>query len=237
MPADPHTSITTQLLSLSSHSYTKATKSHPFLVSAANGTLTDTLLSLWLSQDYIYAAQAYPRFVGSLISHIPFRPPTLRSSVSPDHSQRILKILVFALENIVREVGFFHDTSGKWGLDLTGWNERKGTRDYTAEMARISGTGKIEEGLLFLWAMEKVYLDAWSNINEKLSSREGYSALRSFATNWSTPEFKVFVDDLALLVDDVYRELGSDAWTVAEGIWQRVLELEEGFWPDAEEVY
>ncbi|GLB42075.1 putative TENA/THI-4/PQQC family protein [Lyophyllum shimeji] len=229
-------SITAHLLSTSDNSsYANATKNHPFLLAAADGTLSDTLLSLWLSQDHIYAAQAYPRFVGSLISHIPFRPSALSSSASPDHSQRTLKILVFALANIVREVEFFNNTAKEWQLDLKGWRERKGTRDYTAEMSRISGSGKIEEGLLFLWAMEKVYLDAWSNVNEKISAREGTSAVRAFATNWSTPEFKAFVDDLALLVDDVYRDLGSDEWIMAEEIWRRVIELEEDFWPGAEE--
>ncbi|KAG6810116.1 hypothetical protein H0H92_013233 [Tricholoma furcatifolium] len=211
----------------------RATKSHPFLISASNNNLSDSLLSLWLSQDRIYAAQAYPRFVGSLISHIPFRPPILNASTSPDHSQRILKILVFALENIVREVGFFDEISEQWNFDLGRWSERKGTRDYTAEMARISGTGKVEEGLLFLWAMEKVYFDVWTAVNNSLTSIPGSSsALRSLAKNWSTVEFKAFVDDLAALVDDIYRDLGRDSWTLAEDIWRRVLELEEGFWPN-----
>ncbi|KAG6831405.1 hypothetical protein H0H87_005226 [Tephrocybe sp. NHM501043] len=230
--------ITSHLLSLpsTSASYVKATQSHPFLVSAGSDNLSDGLLSLWLSQDRIYAAQAYPRFIGALINHIPFRPPILSSSAAPDHAQRVLKVLVFALQNIVREVGFFDDTSTQWGMDLNRWKERKGTRDYTAEMARISATGKLEEGLLFLWAMEKVYLDVWSTVNDNLSSTQGPpSALRTLAQNWSTAEFKAFVDDLANLVDDIFRDLGPDAWTLAEDIWGRVLELEEGFWPGVEE--
>ncbi|KAG6914227.1 hypothetical protein DXG01_001665 [Tephrocybe rancida] len=230
--------ITSHLLSLSSTSslYARATKDHPFLVSAANDNLSTGLLSLWLSQDRIYAAQAYPRFAGALISHIPFRPPTLSASTAPDYSQRVLKILVFALQNVIREVGFFDDTSELWGLDLGQWRERKGTRDYTAEMARIFGSGKLEEGMLFLWAMEKVYFDVWTSVNDSLTEIQNPpSALRSLARNWSTAEFKVFVDDLADLVDDIYRDLGPDAWTLAEDVWRRVLELEEGFWPAARE--
>lgn len=53
----------------------------------------------------------------------------------------------------------------------------------------------------------------------------------SFATNWSTAEFKRFVDELAVLVDDVYGHLGDDAWKHAENVWGRVVELEEKFWP------
>jgi thiaminase len=66
----------------------------------------------------------------------------------------------------------------------------------------------------------------------ELSQKE--SPVLSFATNWSTAEFKRFVDELAFLVDDVYRNLGGDAWRQAEDIWKRVVELEEGFWPREE---
>ncbi|RDB26129.1 hypothetical protein Hypma_006191 [Hypsizygus marmoreus] len=186
--------------------YSSATRTHPFLISAANGTLTSSSLSFWLAQDRIYAAHAYPRFIGSLIAHIPLGQNILPSAVS----QRILDILVYALQNVLREVAFFDEIAKKWGLDLDRWQERKGTRDYTAEMARVSGTGSIEEGLLFLWAMEKVswlrstyiakvgtvlivarcqvYLDAWSNIHEILLSdtsagRASDVALLSLADN------------------------------------------------------
>ena len=146
-------SITAHLLSIPTlPTYITATKSHPFLASAADGTLSNDRLSFWLYQDYIYAAHAYPRFIGSLISHIPFDHP----HPCTNHSQTILKILVSALENIILEVNFFKDTAKKWDLDLEKWEERKETRDYTAEMARVAATGRIEEGLLFLWAMEKV---------------------------------------------------------------------------------
>lgn len=61
------------------------------------------------------------------------------------------------------------------------------------------------------------------------------SALKSLAKNWSTAEFKDFVDDLASLVDDIYRNLDRNAWIIAEDVWRRVLELEEDFWPGLEE--
>ncbi|KAG6897282.1 hypothetical protein C0992_002822 [Termitomyces sp. T32_za158] len=224
--------ITSHLLCLCPALYSRATKAHPFLIAAAKNNLSDSILSLWLSQDRIYASQAYPRFVGALISHIPFRPNVLSASGVPDYSQRILNILVYSLQNIVREVGFFDHTVKEWRLDVTKWKERKETRNYTAEMARISGTGNVVEGLLFLWAMEKVYLDVWSTVNDALILANGPpSALGSLAKNWSTAEFKTFVDDLTSLVDDIYRNLDRDAWIVAEDVWRRVLELEEDFWP------
>jgi len=59
----------------------------------------------------------------------------------------------------------------------------------------------------------------------------------SFATNWSTAEFKRFVDELASLVDDIYRSLSDDAWGQAENVWERVIELEERFWPKEGEEF
>ena len=134
--------------------YTAATQ-HPFLIAAGNGSLPKDRLALWLSQDRIYAL-AYPRFIGLLIAKIPFSPADAPSSAREKQNNKILKVLVFALDNIVQEAAFFKDTSQKWGLNIERWAERKATRDYTAEMARISGSGSLEEGLIFLWTMERV---------------------------------------------------------------------------------
>jgi hypothetical protein len=38
------------------------------------------------------------------------------------------------------------------------WKERKGARDYLAEMESVGNSKNTEEGLIFLWAMEKVGL-------------------------------------------------------------------------------
>lgn len=56
--------------------------------------------------------------------------------------------------------------------------------------------------------------------------------LVALADNWSSKEFKGFVDDLAVLVDDIYEGLGPSAWTTATDIWRRIVELEESFWPE-----
>lgn len=135
-------------------SYEAATR-HSFLSEAGEGTLPSARLALWLSQDRIYAAHAYPRFIGSLISLIPFHEKDTIAGPAEAQNQKILRILVGCLDNIVREVDFFKDTAHKWGLEMEGWKERKGTRDYTAEMARVSKVS-LNEGLVFLWAMERV---------------------------------------------------------------------------------
>ncbi|KAJ3736822.1 heme oxygenase-like protein [Lentinula guzmanii] len=240
-------SLTKHLASLSTAvPYTSATR-HSFLKAAGSGTLDHSLLALWLSQDRIYAAHAYPKFIGSLISHIPFNSKDSFSSTEEELNQSILKILLFSLQNVHREADFFLKTAHKWGLNLEGWPERKGTRNYTAEMSRISNNGSIIHGLVFLWAMEKVYLDAWSFVRDSTASgpifntssesvKPTNAAILSLSENWSCPEFVTFVDDLADLVDSLGIYPGSAAWSRSEEIWARIVELEADFWPTEEEA-
>ena len=145
--------LTQHLLSLPTKPTYEAATQHAFLAQARDGTLPPSRLALWLSQDRIYAAHGYPKFIGSLISRIPFNPSDEIDGPEEKKNERILKILAFSLENVVREVSFFRDTAKEWNLQLDGWLERKGTRDYTAEMARVSQS--LEDGLVFLWAMER----------------------------------------------------------------------------------
>jgi thiaminase len=142
--------LTHHLLSIPANpTYHEATR-HPFLTQAGNGTLPLSILAFWLSQDRIYAAHAYPRFIGALISRIPFHQADAIMSPREQQNQKILQVLVQCLDNIVREVDFFWDTSKKFGINMEGWIERKATRDYTAEMSRVASSGLLEEGLVFL---------------------------------------------------------------------------------------
>jgi thiaminase len=144
-------SLTAYLLSLrTAHSYIAATQ-HPFLSSAGRGVLPPSTLAFWLHQDRIYA-RAYPAFIGRLLVAAAQDPIP-----SEDIRLRRLTLLSGALANIVRELGFFESTARAAGLDIEGWKERKATRAYTAEMVRI-GAGSFADGLVFLWAMERVRL-------------------------------------------------------------------------------
>jgi thiaminase len=134
----------------------KAAAEHRFLIDAGNGVLPDARLALWLAQDRIYAAHAYPRFVGRLLAAIPYSSAHRTTSPEEIRHARILKTLVYSLNNVVREIGFFDELAARWRIDVNEWEERKATRDYTAEMARISIEGNLFEGLVFLWAMEMV---------------------------------------------------------------------------------
>ncbi|KAJ7171779.1 heme oxygenase-like protein [Mycena crocata] len=225
------TTLTDHLFRLSTPTPYADAINHTFLRSAGEGSLSTSLLSLWLSQDRIYAAHAYPRFIGALITAIPFHKSHKLTSVQELHNQRVLKMLIYALENVVREVGFFGESADRWGLELEGWRERKGTRDYVSEMDSVAATKKLNDGLVFLWAMERVYLDAWTFVRAEIEKRTlelsaDDSPAATFADNWSSPEFAKFVDELADLVN-----VSGIEWTRAEEIWARVVELEKDFWP------
>jgi thiaminase len=77
-----------------------------------------------------------------------------------------------------------------------------------------------------------MYLDSWTFASRQ-TKEERSKGLDAFIANWSSDEFKKFVDDLEKLVDLLGIEQGSDDWKQAEAIWNRVIELEEAFWPNA----
>ena len=148
--------LTTHLASLSTPRPYAAATQHAFLTAAGTGTLPLPLLSLYLSQDRLYAAHAYPRFLGHLLTHVPYSSSHAMNSREEQLNNDIVKVLSFALVNVRREVGMFGQVEREYGLNFAQWRERKQTRDYTAEMARVGAQGSIEDGLVFLWAMERV---------------------------------------------------------------------------------
>lgn len=158
------TTLTAHLYSLSTLRPYAAATEHAFLAAAGRGTLPTGRLSLWLAQDRLYAAHTYPRFIGRLIASIPFSSFDAPASAAERRNQRILDVLVYALQNVTREVRFFGDTAAQFGLDLEGWRERKGTKEYRAEMVRVSAEGTLEDGLVYLWAMERVRASRHSEI-------------------------------------------------------------------------
>ncbi|EPQ52199.1 heme oxygenase-like protein [Gloeophyllum trabeum ATCC 11539] len=231
--------LTSRLVSLSTPRPYAAAVEHEFLTSCGDGTITHDRLAFWLYQDRLYAAHAYPRFIGLLIAKIPYSSGDRIASAVDRRNQRILKMLTYALENVEREVAFFEETSREWGLDIEGWKERKATRDYTAEMLRVATLGSLQEGLVFLWAMERAYLDSWryvGSVLDKFTTTHALTptttAVSNFVSNWTNAEFIRFVDDLADLVNELGITAGTDAWKKAEEVWARVVELEEAFWPE-----
>ncbi|KAI0676393.1 heme oxygenase-like protein [Trametes maxima] len=234
-------SLTAHLTSLSTPRPYAAATQHAFLNAAGTGTLPLALLSLYLSQDRIYAAHAYPRFLGQLLARVPFASDDAPDSPQERLHQSLVAVLSDALVNVRREVALFGEVEETYGMRFAQWPERKATRDYTAEMARVGALGSFEDGFVFLWAMERVYLDAWNHVKSLLpdassGAGEALPAVRQLVENWTNPEFVQFVDTLGDLVDNLGIAPDSSAFKRAEGIWARVVELEEAFWPGREDM-
>jgi len=233
--------LTSHLLSLPTVRPYSAATEHTFLQQAGEGTLSKPLLSCFIAQDRLYAAHGYPKFIGHLLASIPFSSSHALKGKDETLHKHVVDIASLSLQNVVRESNFFVETGERFGLNLEEWRERKGTRDYLAEMARFGGSGRMEDCVVFLWAMGKVYLDAWTNVKDwrscsVLSKTEAYEPLELVVSNWSSREFVEFVDELANIVDSLDITPESESWLRAEEIWGRVIELEEAFWPGEEEL-
>ncbi|KAL4816261.1 hypothetical protein BDW67DRAFT_162629 [Aspergillus spinulosporus] len=236
---------------------------HPFLRHAGSGTLPKTTLAAWLSQDRLYA-QTYVRFIGQLLSKVHL-PKTPSKPNNPSITEKILEVLIDALNNIHRELQFFEDVAREYGLDLNTNTppeesdpEVQGmfapapiTQGYIDMFLSAASPGNsLLEGLVVLWATEVCYLKAWRYAADFLQksaaagnrSEEDGGALREkFIPNWASDEFEEFVNKIGDVVDEFARQelgeelKGDEALDRCERWWRQVIWLEERFWPHVQE--
>lgn len=156
-------SLTHILLTSSLPGAVLAATQHPFLLSAGNGSLPSEVLCRWLQQD-IHYTRAYIRFLGGLLSKLHL-PATL--AVEKAHSlaaeerrllQRVFDLVVFALNNIQRETGFFEDVICEHGLQLPSDDRAEPvTRAYQDFFVSVGAPhASLVEGLVALWGTEWV---------------------------------------------------------------------------------
>ncbi|PLB52808.1 heme oxygenase-like protein [Aspergillus steynii IBT 23096] len=252
------TQLTQHLPTTTPQSLRRAT-THPFLQRAGEGTLPKPLLAQWLSQDRLYA-QSYIRFIGLLLSKIRIPSATPAPGTPPQQSleDRTAAILIDALVNIQRELGFFEATAAEYGLDLNaradtaeegpgsdfGFGPNAITHAYIDLFLSAGSAGtSLLEGLVVLWATETCYLRAWRFAASFLGSGQGErqdtdgGALREkFIPNWSSGEFEGFVDGIGQVVDEMAGGYaGGDKQELlgrCERWWRQVVWLEERFWPE-----
>ncbi|KAF8584738.1 heme oxygenase-like protein, partial [Ramaria rubella] len=245
-------SLTSHLLTVSADAYQRATQ-HSFLKAAGDKSISDERLERWLTQDKIYAFIGYPKFISLLISRVPLRASPSNGdngSQSASLEERILALLSFSLSNIVHEVDFFKNTAQENGLDiarsprreLSVANDLTGsiTKAYTDFMISTAATGGLGDGLVLLWATEKCYLEAWTyarsqraTINPSLSAGT-HRALEAFIGNWTSEEFRGFVEQIGSLLDEYAGKASANEYEElkdrAEQIWRWCLWYEERFW-------
>jgi thiaminase len=108
-------------------------------------------------------------------------------------------------------------------------------------------------GLVVLWATETCYFKAWSfaasflgasgssagelneSGNDKGSNDLDGGALRNeFIPNWTSDEFKKFLDEIADVTDQLAEreDAASRKLDVYKAVWKHILEVETKFWPN-----
>lgn len=229
--------LTSYLLRLDPAAYTAATE-QPFLVAAARDTLQTQPLLQWLLQDRHYAI-TYISFVSAILAKVNI--PTTSDRTSTIYWD-IVDTLIFSLTNIKTEL----ETFDKVLKDDFGWSsdsEVEGspiTRVYKDLFAGSSAPkASLLEGLVVLWATERCYYDAWwyaRNTIKSVGLGEGGVMTRVFIPNWTSKDFKGFVDKLESLVNGLVKEEdfdgGDPEWQRCIEVWRQVLWVEERFWPE-----
>ncbi|KAF8867328.1 heme oxygenase-like protein [Acephala macrosclerotiorum] len=206
--ADSSRSLTQHLLSLSPSSFKLATQT-PFLIQAGCGTLSKEILEKWVFQDRLYA-QAYVRFGGRLLAGLAGKLPSRVDS--GDVNERLLDLVLDAVNNVRRELKFFEDVLE--GLVL------------------LWGT---EICYLEAWRYAKSFTEG----SEGEEDSDGGALRKEFIPNWTSDEFAEFVEKIGGFVDEVWESIrggsgNEEMLKRVEGIWREVLDIEQVFWPVVE---
>ncbi|KAF6805370.1 hypothetical protein CMUS01_14633 [Colletotrichum musicola] len=248
--------LTQDLLASDQASYVRATQS-PFLRAASAGRCPKAVLGRWLANDRLYI-HAYIRGVGLLLSALDLPDVASPAGAPEPPAERLLQWLVDALANVRREEKLFIETAVRFGIDVNlpttssgnvSQDEKlEGLRRFEHLFASVARTEEKLgwlEGAVLLYATEKCYLDAWTGARDALetkkdgSSDEDGGALRTeFIPNWSSAEFREFVDCLGEIIDDAVEAQGEEALPElkerALKVWREVVLAEEHFWPAME---
>lgn len=150
----------------------------------------------WLEQDELFVCDLLS-FQARLLARAPRR------------AQRVLAAGALAL---VDELAWFDEQGKRFGLNLEG-EPLPATRAYRALLKQLDGE-PFEAAITALWALERVYLDAWS------FAEPAAAPYTAFVSHWTSPEFRAYVEELEVFADPSRGE-----------IVEAVLEAEAAFWP------
>lgn len=183
---------------------------HPFLAAVRDATVPKDAFDAWLGQDH--------RFVSDLLT---FQARLLAKA--PRQAQPVLASGAVAL---VDELAWFEQQAATRRIDLAA-PARAATADYARLLGRLDEAA-VEVALTALWALERVYLDAWS------FAAPGAPAYREFVTHWTTPSFAAYVDALAEAADNALAATATPP--DLDVVLGQVLDAETCFWDMALEA-
>ena len=191
---------TSDLLRDHPSAWDRATR-HAFLLGVRDGTLPAGAFDTWLVQDHHYVGDLL-RFQGRLLARAP-RP-----------AQAVLAAGAVAL---VEELAWFEELAAGRGLPL-GAPRLPATVAYGELLDRLDAAA-VPAALTGLWAIERVYLDAWT------AAAPGAPEYAGYVEHWSAPAFAGYVDGLAAAAD----ALGGRH----DDVVLEVLDAEVAFWDTA----
>ncbi|HEX6499696.1 MAG TPA: hypothetical protein VF054_11785 [Micromonosporaceae bacterium] len=180
---------------------------HPFLRAVRAGTLPAPAFLAWLGQDYHFVADLL-RFQARLLARAP---------------RRAQAVLAGGAVALVDELAWFEQHAAARGLDLR-VSRSPATEAYAGLLDRLD-RAEAPVALSMLWALERVYLDAWS------SAAPGAGGYREFVEHWTTPEFAAYVAALADAADDLIAEVGGVP--DVDRYFVEVVDAETAFWDAA----
>jgi thiaminase len=191
---------TSALLSDHPSAWERATR-HPFLLGVRDGTLPAGAFDTWLVQDHHYVGDLL-RFQARLLAR------------APRAAQFVLAAGSLAL---VEELAWFEELAASRGLDLGG-RRLPATVAYRELLDRLDAA-VVPAALTGLWAIERVYLDAWT------AAAPGSPEYARYVEHWTAPGFAGYVDGLAAAAD----ALGGRH----DDVVLEVLDAEVAFWDTA----
>ncbi|WVF66804.1 hypothetical protein IAT40_001546 [Kwoniella sp. CBS 6097] len=223
---------------------------HPFLKACGEGNIETEPLREWLKQDYLFAYEGGIKYTAALLSKLSLSPSA--SSIRTPIAAKAVPILGWCATNLLRETDWFLSVAKDHGIDVFDPARREVdvekhgllgeyhpvTRGYIDYLQTIGALGSIEEGLVVLWASEKIYNAAWEHAKtfRKASSvfdaeSNTQQALVKFIDNWTTPEFIEFVGRCEDMVDSLDIQLGTERAELCEKAFRNILWYEQRFWP------
>ncbi len=240
---------------------------HPFLARAAKGTLSKELIAQWLAEDEMYL-EGLRNLTYNLLNQVRSqnRPNSGSSALSSSSTastveSRLVDWLKGALEGENTEADFFKKTAENYKLDVKNTPLKQdvtssGLRQFRKLFSDITNEEPNPflpwlEGIVVIWATEKVYYEAWSwarRQDKQPSPRtfdndlDGGAMRKEFIPNWSSRDMLHFVEQIERILNEaVSQAVNKDdaRWkevkTRTDAVYRAVLDAEEAFWPDVSE--
>jgi thiaminase/transcriptional activator TenA len=177
---------------------------HEFLDAVRDGSLPGAAFASWLTQDYRFVALLL-RFQARLLARAP-RPAQA--------------VLAGGAAALVDELAWFERKAAARGLDLA-VAELPATAEYGRLLEHLDAA-EFPVAMSMLWALERVYLDAWTY------AAPGAPPFREYVEHWTTPEFAGYVAELEGAAEAALR--GAPEPAGIDAYFRQVVEAEVRFW-------